>query len=234
MAGTVDFFFRDDDADRDLPQLRRLLDMFGSHQAPVSLAVIPGTLTPDGARVLLERKASRARLELHQHGWLHQNHEPEGRKCEFGPARAFEQQLADMARGQARLDEMLGDAWAPVFTPPWNRCTEDTYRALEALGFTGLSRCRGGSVPAGYSFREVSACVDIFTWRSGPRLKAPEEVESEILAWMDHSQPVGVLLHHKVMDQEAFSLLEALLDALSLSPCVRFQTLSELLEPEMA
>ena len=45
---TVEVFFRDDDADDDLPNLHRLLDLFLGCSAPISLAVIPGTLTGSG------------------------------------------------------------------------------------------------------------------------------------------------------------------------------------------
>ena len=46
--------------------------------------------------------ASRASA-LHQHGLAHVNHEREGRKCEFGPARAAAAQRRDIAAGRARL-----------------------------------------------------------------------------------------------------------------------------------
>ena len=46
---------------------------------------------------------------------------------------------ARIAAGQARMDEAFGNRWFPAFTPPWNRCTEETRRALEELGFSVLS-----------------------------------------------------------------------------------------------
>ena len=55
-------------------------------------------------------------------------------------ARPRAQQRADIAAGQARLRELLGERVDPFFTPPWNRCTRDTGEVLVELGFTLLSR----------------------------------------------------------------------------------------------
>lgn len=203
-------FFRDDDADRDLPELRNLLDLFGSRRLALSLAVIPGTLTPQGAS-LLRAAAAEPWLELHQHGWMHINHEPAGRRCEFGPTRRFADQLLDIARGRERLGDLLGAPGAPVFTPPWNRCTADTSRALEELGFLALSKDLS---PAIGSIQEISVAVDIFTWKSGPQLKSPDTIAAELSRRLETDEPAGILLHHKVMTSEAFTLVEQLVDTL--------------------
>lgn len=216
-------FFRDDDADDDLPELRQLLDTFGNRDVPISLAVIPGTLTKPGAQAL--RAAAGDWLELHQHGWMHTNHEQTGRKCEFGVSRDVEAQRADIAQGQARLAEMLDVPTAPVFTPPWNRCTVTTATVLRELGFRALSRERAGG-PLGGTLPEVSIAVDLFTWKEGAALKSPQILGTEILRWAAEAAPVGILLHHKVMNQEAFALVEQLLDAVR--PTARFHRLGEL------
>jgi predicted deacetylase len=110
-------------------------------------------------------------IELNQHGWRHTNHEPEGRKCEFGASRSFEEQLADIARGREVLEHAFGKAFSPVFTPPWNRCTQDTYRALDQLGFRALSQLQGKQPVAGYNFRELSVRLDLFRWKGGAVMK---------------------------------------------------------------
>ncbi len=216
-----DIFFRDDDADRDIPELRRLLDVFGSKRTPISLAVIPGTLSPDGAR-LLRDLAEAPWVELHQHGWMHTNHEPEGRKCEFGPSRGLAQQRLDIMRGRERLLDQLGDRCVPIFTPPWNRCTSETCRALVELGFTALSKDQS-PCPAAVDIPEASIAVDIFTWKRGPQLKSAEGIGAELLKRFRRSEPVGILLHHKVMAGQAFALVESLLA--TLAPVARFHSL---------
>lgn len=214
----IDVFFRDDDADRDIPQLRQLLQLFSSREIPLSLAIIPGSLTPDAAQLLALLPES---FELHQHGWMHTNHEPQGRKCEFGASRSYDQQRHDIAQGRERLRAMLGPVRvAPVFTPPWNRCTVETARALMDLNFEILSKDRSPAL----GMREVSISVDLFTWKNGPALKPLAQVAAEIEACrMASAAPVGILLHHKVMSGEAFANTAILLDALL--PIARFHCL---------
>lgn len=220
LTGRV--FFRDDDADSDLPQLRTLLDTFARRETPLNLAVIPGTLTPSGARLLREAH-SRQPLSLHQHGWMHVNHEPAGRKCEFGVSRGLEAQRADIANGRERLAELLPDLTVPIFTPPWNRCTRDTHAALASLGFRAVSTLRSAAPTARLPLSDVSVTVDLFRWREGPVLRTESELTRLILA---ADQPCGILLHHKVMGPEAFRVVEALLDALGGS--VHFHRMEDL------
>lgn len=207
-------FFRDDDADRDLPELRSLLDIFASRNAPLSLAVIPGTLQESGVRLLCAASV-RQPLELHQHGWMHRNHELQGRKCEFGPSRSYAQQVEDIANGSARLRDAFGDRFTPIFTPPWNRCTSFTREALVDLNFRALSTIRSDKgIGSNEALTEIPVSVDIFHWRDAFRLKTEDELTNEFID-MSKSRSIGVLLHHKVMSKEAWQLLEQLLDALA-------------------
>ena len=224
-------FFRDDDVDEDEATLRRLLRLFLGREAPINLGVIPGRLTESGSELLAQSvSAAPALLELNQHGWLHLNHECEGRKCEFGPGRTYAEQLADIARGQARMTEAFGPRWFPVFIPPWNRCAEDTYRAIDQLGFRALSAKRGNSVVTGYRFKEISITLDLYRWRGGARLKPSEEIFDDLIVQIPREQTIGVMLHHKVMDERAFSFLGALLDTLASYPTIRFHTFQSLLQ----
>ena len=163
-------FFRNDDVDDDEPQLRRLLRLFRERNTPINLGVIPGRLTAECAEFLAGAvDAAPALLELNQHGWLHQNHEREGRKCEFGASRNYAEQLADVMRGRARMTDAFGPKWFPVFIPPWNRCTEETLRAIDHLGFRALSAKQGSSVATGYRFEEISITLDVYRWNGGAR-----------------------------------------------------------------
>ncbi|HEY8459446.1 MAG TPA: hypothetical protein VIM99_03650 [Blastocatellia bacterium] len=223
-------FFRDDDVDEDEASLRRLLKFFLKRNTPVNLGVIPGRLTAACAELLAESVgATPELLELNQHGWRHLNHEREGRKCEFGASRAYGEQLADIARGQERMTEAFGPNWFPVFIPPWNRCTEETLRAIDQLGFRAFSAKRGSSVVTGYRFEEISITLDIYRWSGGARMKSREEIAAELTAQLSGPQPIGVVLHHKVMDERAFSFLGSLLDALAAHSAVSFHTFQSLL-----
>jgi hypothetical protein len=228
-------FFRDDDVDEDEATLRRLLELLLRRKIPINLGVIPGRLTAAGAELLMQSvSAAPALIELNQHGWLHINHESgherEGRKCEFGPSRTYSEQLSDIAQGQARMTEAFGSHWFPVFIPPWNRCVEDTYRALDQLGFRALSAKQGSSVVTGYRFKEISITLDLFNWRGGASLKPAEEIIDELTVQLTRQPTIGVMLHHKVMDKRAFTLLDAMLDTLAPHPSAGFHTFQSLLQ----
>jgi hypothetical protein len=227
---TVNVFFRDDDADDDLPNLRRLLDTFVERDAPINLEVIPGTLTARGTALLQSSlKAAPGRIEVNQHGWRHTNHEPIGRKCEFGPSRTYRQQLEDIQRGRDVLDAAFGPGWNPVFTPPWNRCTHDTLRAISELGFNGLSNDNHERPLTNFRFSEIPTTFDLYTWKSGPVVKQEAEVLVTLAGQVQAGHTIGVLLHHKVMTPEAFRITGILLDRFARSPAVRLHTFEKIL-----
>ncbi|WP_053226269.1 hypothetical protein [Solirubrobacter soli] len=200
-AQPVDVFFRDDDAGWEDERLLELIARFAEHGLPLDLAVIPAAVTPG----LAERLAS-THAGLHQHGYAHTNHQVEGRKCEFGPARGYDAQHADIAAGRQRLSELLGDRLDPFFTPPWNRCTHDTGRALVDLGFTLLSR-EHRAEPLGL-LRELPVRLDV------ARLE-PEELDARFATHVRGGGPVGVMFHHAVMEPDDMARASELLSLLA-------------------
>jgi uncharacterized protein DUF2334 len=216
-------FFRDDDVDEDEDSLRRLLSSFLKEEAPVNLQVIPDRLTPAGASLLLQHRRSRPDLfEINQHGWRHINHEREGRKCEFGPSRNFEEQLADIASGKRVLEDAFGAAFSLVFTPPWNRCTAETLTALDRLGYQGFSGFRSATQVSGYGFHDVSVTLDFQRWKY-------DELVCELIKQSHDLDTIGIMLHHKLMDNEGFEFLSYLLNELASSQAIKFQRFQSLL-----
>ena len=190
----VPVFFRDDDAGWGDARLLALLDAFAERGLPVDLAVIPLELDAGLARELRARPVG-----LHQHGLAHVNHEREGRKCEFGPARDAAAQRRDVAEGRERLAGLLGDRLDPIFTPPWNRCTIDTGHVLAELGFSALSR-EARAEPLGVpGLRELPVSVDWFAHRHGTRL-SPDELGAGVATAIGGDSPVGLMFHHEIMD----------------------------------
>ena len=221
----VHLFLRDDDVDEDEDSLKQLLDLALARGVPMNLEIIPGRLTAAGTAVLKNTlRADHALLSLNQHGWMHSNHEPEGRKCEFGPSRSFTQQLTDIAQGKAILESTFEELFYPAFTPPWNRCTTDTYRALEELGFQVLSKDRGKDRLDEYRFREISTTLDLYSWKEGARMKSPDDIVHTLIGQLEALPLVGLLLHHKVMTKDAFRFLDQLLCELTRHSVVRFHT----------
>jgi hypothetical protein len=207
----VTFFFRDDDAGWRDDRLMELLDVFAARAVPIDLAAIPVDTTPELAAALLDRAERTQPLGLHQHGYAHLSHETEGRKCEFGPARSFAAQLADIGAGRRRLPELLGPALEPVFTPPWNRCTEATGACLVELGVAVLSRDRT-AVPLDIDgLRELPVQVDWFAKRKGVAL-GRDAVGEQLAARAAEPAPLGVMLHHAEMDTEDLTAMSELLD----------------------
>lgn len=218
-------FLRDDDVDEDEDSLKQLLDLALARSVPMNLEIIPGRLTAAGTAVLKNTlRADHALLSLNQHGWMHSNHEQEGRKCEFGPSRSFTQQLTDIAQGKAILESTFEELFYPAFTPPWNRCTTDTYRALEELGFQVLSKDRGKDRLDEYRFREISTTLDLYSWKEGARMKSPDDIVHTLIGQLEALPLVGLLLHHKVMTKDAFRFLDQLLCELTRHSVVRFHT----------
>ncbi len=187
-SGPVEVFFRDDDAGWEDERLLELVARFAEHGLPVDLAVIPAELDHELAERLRGSHAG-----LHQHGFAHTNHQVEGRKCEFGPARDKAAQRADIARGRTRLRDLLGERLDPFFTPPWNRCTRDTAEILAELGFALLSR-EHKAEPFGL-LPELPVHLDV------ARL-TPAELDERFAARVREGGPVGVMFHHGVMEAD--------------------------------
>ena len=218
LAQPAHLFFRDDDCGWSDDRLLLLLDIFADFGIPVDLAAIPAALNPALAQKLSRRMAAHPeRLRIHQHGYAHLNHEPEGKKCEFGPARDYLSQRADIQNGQRRLAELLGTAPDPIFTPPWNRCTAVTARCLADLGFQVLSRDSHAVPIECPGVCELPIAVDWFAQQKKVRLGRMEW--GKLLATKLQSEAsVGIMLHHAVMDAEEMQALAQLLSVLARHP----------------
>lgn len=117
-GGQAEIFFRADDIGVQGRQFSQLIQLFLSARLPLCLAVVPSWLTPVRFDTLLRLTGEHSSQWCwHQHGWLHRNHEPEGKKQEFGPARPATEQRADLAKGKERLTAIMGKTFSPFFTP---------------------------------------------------------------------------------------------------------------------
>lgn len=225
---STEVFFRNDDVDVVEDNLIELLDVFGGAGVPLSLAIIPARLTDDAIRSIGDYLDRFPYLfEPHQHGFQHVNHELTGRKCEFGPSRTYAQQRADITAGHRLLKQAFGPHLAPIFTPPWNRCTRETFAVLDEIDFRILSRDRSEAPIRGYRLRETSVTLDIFSWKHGPRLRPADAIARDLCDQLRSGDPVGIMLHHKVMNREAFQLIRQILGILRF-PQVGLRTIATL------
>lgn len=228
-ASSVDFFFRDDDAGWCDERLFTLLDLFERHRLPIDVAAVPCAVTASLATELRARVAAvPERLAVHQHGFVHLNHEAEGRKCEFGPSRSREQQQQEIEEGRRLLAEVQGLGGSDIFTPPWNRCTGATGEALRAAGYRVLSRDATARPLGVAGLYELPVRVDWFARRKGVRLGLEELGASLAEAAGDATSPVGVMFHHELMDDDELRRAGELLALLSAHPRSRCRLMSSL------
>jgi hypothetical protein len=212
---SVSFFFRDDDAGWEDARLLELLDVFADYNVPVDLAVIPKSISNSTSRQLRKILDERPeQVSVHQHGYAHVNHEETGRKCEFGNSRSSELQHADIAAGKALLNERLGPITESIFTPPWNRCTVSTAICLRLEGFTVLSRDITATQFATPGLSELPVSIDWFGHRKGVRL-TPDEIGESLSKGAAAQAPVGVMLHHALVDDEERQRIGELLELVS-------------------
>lgn len=223
----VTVFFRDDDAGWDDDALERLMDLFEDAGLPLDLAVIPTALSAERARDLRARVAGGTGLGVHQHGWSHANHETVGRKCEFGDSRSRARQFEDIAQGRQLIRTRLGDAVAPIFTPPWNRCTRDTAECLVLLGFTTLSRDLTAGTFDVDGLAELPVTVDWFAKSHGSRLDLPELGRLIASALRSASAPVGLMFHHAVMSARDVGSTGELLGLLARHDAIRARSMAD-------
>jgi hypothetical protein len=223
----VTFFFRNDDVGWDDARLFDLLDVFAQYETPIDLAVIPKSLsTPTAARLrklVLDRPES---LSVHQHGFAHVNHELIGRKCEFGESRSGELQHADIAAGKELLSDLLGSITDPIFTPPWNRCNASTAIALQNEGFKLLSRDITAKQLDAPDLIELPVCIDWFGHRKNVRLTL-DEIGASVSAAASSGAPLGVMLHHALVDDEEREMIGELLKLVSAHSQVRCRLMRE-------
>lgn len=225
----VQFFFRDDDAGWEDTRLFALLELFSNYHIPIDLAVIPKSICQLTARRLSKRIANDPwQVSVHQHGYAHVNHEESGRKCEFGESRSREMQLADITAGKQKLFELFGPITESIFTPPWNRCTEITAGCLREAGFKVLSRDLTATPLNVPDLTELSISVDWFAKRKKVPLSPPQIGELLGQAAASARGPVGVMLHHTIMDEQERARLGELLSLLSSHPKARCVLMREL------
>jgi hypothetical protein len=207
-----------------------MLETFTAHQVPLALALVPTWLTASRWKGLKPKRRSGAHLwGWHQHGWRHKNHEPAGKKQEFGPARDPADLRTDLARGRHRLASILGEAFLPVFTPPWNRCSAETLNQLIPLGFRAVSRSQGAKPPAAKALPDFAVNVDLHTRKA----KQPQADWTALLGELETALAggwCGIMLHHQRMNALAFDFLDVLLQHMVKHKHFRIVHLKTLLE----
>ncbi|MEK7266410.1 MAG: hypothetical protein AAB227_09965 [Pseudomonadota bacterium] len=218
-------FFRNDDAGWAEEALHALLAVAAKHGATIDLAAIPSAMTQAQASRLRAFIGATGAARVHQHGFSHQNHEAEGKKCEFGASRPMTRQWADIRSGRERLHDFFPDGVDPIFTPPWNRCVQETVEALHQEGFLTLSRDAAAAPLALGRMAEIPVDID---WRRADSAKdSADNVGLPALTARirNGAARIGVMTHHATIDSDLLDQFGAAIGVLADSRRVSFSTM---------
>jgi peptidoglycan/xylan/chitin deacetylase (PgdA/CDA1 family) len=225
----ADFWLRDDDAVAPTPALERLLGLTEQFEIPLMLAVIPAHAVGELVSAIAERRTTTPVV----HGWSHENHANAGqKKQELGLHRPAEAVLAELARGFESIAALFGERMAPVLVPPWNRIDATLIPHLKAIGFDALSTF---GLPKPAPIRMINPTVDIMDWHGTRGCREPAALIDEIVSELDagladkRHPPVGILTHHLVHDEAAWTFLETLFNVTATGNICRWRSTRELL-----
>lgn len=221
--GSADFWVRDDDATQPSQRLIDLIELCGTEEIPLAMAVIPLPMTLN----LVELISRHSHVTPIQHGFDHQNRETnaEKPKSEFPDDRALNDAVRSIQLGWHVMNEAFGTRVLPVFCPPWGTLATAVRDRLPDLGFTGLSASRiareihrRGKEPAALTHASAHVAVNKRTRVDSPPLDEQRILEtlattiSEIRK--DRSnEPVGIMTHHWGVDGEVRDFLRRLFQA---------------------
>lgn len=223
----VEFWWRDDDATRPVPALRRLLALAETAGVPLALAVVPGT-----AEAALFEELGPGVCVL-QHGCDHLNRASAGeKKTEFSAGEAVVSALQRLEAARLRLSGLTDGIALDVLVPPWNRIADHLVPQLVRAGIRGLSRfgARRG-LEAAPGVRQMNTHVDIIAWKGGRGFAGEDAVIQQAVLALAASraggahapaEALGWLTHHDCHDDAAWSFLERLFAASQRLPGVRW------------
>lgn len=228
-------WWRDDDAITATPTLRHLLDLAAAGQpVPLALAVIP--MAADAT--LAQSLENADHVVALQHGYAHANHAAEAsKKAEFPVGRESSTALQDLQRGSQRLRELFGDRALPVLVPPWNRIDPALTGHLADIGIRGLSTYGPRTMrTADRGIIVANTHVDIINWREGRQFLGIEGCLKLAIGHLaarregraDPNEPTGLLTHHLVHDEDAWSFLAAFLRRTTGHAAVRWMAARQL------
>jgi len=228
--GPINVFFRADDIGVPSKNYTRMMTLFLKYQTPLCLAVVPSWMTQQRWEAMQDFIKKGADLFCwHMHGFRHMNHETEGKKQEFGPARSSQELLDELSHGQARLQSILGQMLTPIFTPPWNRCSLETMIILKKIGFKGISRSHGNSPPPPPGgIEDFPIHVDLHTRKEKKAEDGWQKMQAEFITGMK-SSACGIMIHHMRMNDQAFIFLEYLLAQISKNKQIKTMTYKNLI-----
>jgi len=236
---TVALWWRDDDAVAVTAPLDRLARLSAEHGAPVTLAVIPARAEP----ALAPWVTARPSLCVAQHGLTHTNHAIAGEggdsgASEFPSSRPLAVRAADLAEGRRRMTGLFGtDVPVPMMVAPYNKVGSDLPGVLPSAGLSALSVHGPRAAWTGAPVAVVNTHVDLLRWKPDAQFIGTDKAirrlvdamasrrlrrNTETGADQDPTEPIGLLTHHLVHEDDLWAFLADLLPRLR-HPAVRWR-----------
>jgi peptidoglycan/xylan/chitin deacetylase (PgdA/CDA1 family) len=221
-------YFRADDVAVPGRRFYRMMELFSQYRVPLSLAVVPAWLTQERWDSLQNTGVRSSSLWCwHQHGWRHVNHEKTGKNQEFGSVRLYSELKHDILKGKRRLENILGNHFYPVFTPPWNRCNQKTLALLKECRYLAVSRNCGALPASPEKLPDLCVDVDLHTRKDKDPVSGWNRL-FKVLTKDISTGRCGIMLHHQKMNAAAFDFLEILLKALKDCRTIRLVNFKDL------
>jgi hypothetical protein len=210
---TARLWWRDDDATAPTVALDRLLTCARQTGVPLTLAVVPsGDLSALAARLV-----DAPGVCVVQHGVDHRNRRTGTAAGEFPEDWTQTQLETAIMKGWERLQRLPNTL--AVFTPPWNDVHPDLEAALCSRRYEGWS-AHGGLGKPGLSkgLVRLDVHLDLLRWRGGARFRGRGRFLGALATEMRRRRkaglwdaPIGLLTHHLVHDEAAWTFLAAFL-----------------------
>ena len=216
------FWIRDDDATRMSPEFDKLLKINKKYSLPMAISVIPKWAGLRLPKVLSEHPD----IVVLQHGWSHENHaQPNVGHSEFPDNRPPKAVMQDLLMGRMRLEKLYGEQFLHGFVPPWNHIADVHKPLLKDYAF--LSTQETGLAAPGH-LPMLPIHVDVLRWSPYPRFRGKGKIirkvcqELRLRREQGSDAPIGVQLHHLVMDDASWRFTDQLLGVLAEHPAIAF------------
>jgi hypothetical protein len=219
-SAPIPIYFRADDIAVLSNSFAELVALFSHYQIPLCLAVVPAWLTSSRwAAIGQVCNVGSSLWCWHQHGWQHRNHQLSGKNGEFGSDRSVSAVKKDIINGQNKLQEIIGAHFSPFFTPPWNRCSEQTRTELYRAGFKAVSTNRTAKNVPKSPLPDLAVNVDLHTRREPDGRSCLQGLALELESAVKNGS-VGMMIHHQRMNRNSFMLLAGLLELICKTPAL--------------
>ena len=226
-------FFRADDIGAASKAFEALCRLFRFYGVPLAMAVIPAWLSDTRLeKVFRAAPVAEDLWNWHQHGWRHINWQKEGAESEFGSDRAPERQYEDILQGRTKMERIFGPNFVPVFTPPWDRFSTATLKALRKLDFKGISAT--APFPPGvkslYGIKRLPTRLDLYTRNAKNPAGDFALLIDQFSGLSKMKGPAGIIIRHQQMTPFAFEFLDRMLYNLKYVIGARFSSFKEILK----